>query len=206
MATGTGPVLASDDDEDDDALDVLPFDDDEGEADALPFDASKFANPSLIESFPLGGCKVTGRGGKVTRPYRGQSVWLLPYTPAGVDNSFAALGAYIGRLQHGDAEDGMPEGDLAALFAAVQKGLSRVVAGWDAIDPNTGAAYPQPYNAAGVWAEVPTELMYYVLQVVRTGEAPDDRPNAPTPGRAGSGTARRTGRTTPTTTIAPRRR
>lgn len=207
MAGGTGPVLVADDEDVDEFIDDFGDDGAEGAVDvALPFDISRFQSAALIEAFPLDGCKVTGRGGKVTRPFRGQSVWLLPYTPDGLESSFVALGAYVAQIEHGGEDGGLPEGDIGKLFADVKRGLSRVVAGWDALDPNTGLPLAQPYNNAAVWSDVPTALLYYILGIVRTGEAPDDRPNARTPGLAGGGTAKPTARTTRTTTTGQRRR
>lgn len=193
-------ALVDDDELDDDLIADETTEDD----DALPFDATRFGDAEL-DAYPLDGCAVATRGGGEDYPFAGQSVWLLPYSPGGLESAIVELITLVGKMQGAEDAAAMADSDVGATFKRVRRGLSRVVAGWDACDPNTGEPYGQPYGNPAVWDDAPTALMYYVMGVVRTGEVPGDRPNASTRGRGGRGTRRSSAKATRSTNAARRR-
>lgn len=186
------------------------------EDEPLPFDLSRFPNADEIDRYPLDGCmlgrKVDPGTGKVLKKgwaaFEGQSIWVLPYSPAGLDNALMAFFSHVASIEQAakSRDQSMPDANIQAIFKAMKRGLSRVVVGWNVIEPGTDTPFPQPYLDTGVFDDVPSELLYFIAQTIRTGEVPGDRPNASTGGRAGRGTRSSSAPTTRGTNAGRRRR
>lgn len=141
-----------------------------------------------LERYPLDGCARTRRGGAVDYPYAGCSVWLLPDTPTVLTSAAMDLRAL-------ESDDGAGR----AGFAKISDGLSRVVAGHDA------PSLPQWYGDPDAVEYAPTALMFYVYQIVMSGEVPADRPNDSGAGPTGASIRNRTaGKTNGSNVVRPR--
>lgn len=148
------------------------------------FDPAEFCEAHEIpltdlERYPLDGCARTRRGGAVDYPYAGCSVWLLPDTPMSLTSAAMDL-----RALESDDNAGR------AGFSKLADGLSRVVAGHDV------PGLVQWYGDADGVEYAPSALMFYVYQIIMSGEVPADRPNASDGGPSGGSIRRSTARTT----------
>lgn len=178
------------------------FDADEYEDDGaggdgdLPFDLAQFGSlADEIDEWAFDHCPIK-RGDRVLYPFQGQSFWLLPYGTAELDNALLQFA--------GGAQDERP-GDMAGSFDSLREGLSRVVAGWTLEDPVDGP-YPQPWRNPDVWRLVPSEVLYYVIQLYRSGEYPEARPNGSGRQLGTSGIRRSSGQRTRPSNTGRRRR
>lgn len=164
--------------------------------DTLPFDPDAFGGlADEIDEWSFDHCAIK-RGERVLYPFRGQSFWLLPYGPVGLDNALLQFA--------GGAQDERPA-DMASSFDALCEGLSRVVAGWTLEDVTDGP-YSQPWRNPAVFKEIPSEVFYYIIQVYRSGEYPEARPNASGRRLGTSGTRRSSGQRTNTSNTGRRPR
>ena len=148
------------------------------------FDPAEFCEAqgiplSDLERYPLDGCARTRRDGSVDYPYQGCSVWLLPDTPYALTSAAMDLRAL-------ETDDGAGRSGFAKLTA----GLSQVVAGHNV------AGLAQWFGDADAVEYAPTPLLFYVYQIIMSGEVPEDRPNVSGAGQNGASIRRSTAKTT----------
>lgn len=124
--------------------------------------------------FGMDECELTDRRGETSRPFAGQGVWLTPYVSASIleaagtvtGGSVAEVGRGITELRHAIAE------------SVIRHNLT---------DPFTGADIPQfwgePDNVA-----LPAAALFFLYQLIVTGEAPAARPKGSSNGHVGTTT------------------
>lgn len=192
---------------DDDVDDVDEYEDDEGGAGGdLPFDPSTFGRlADEIDEWTFDHCAIkVGSAPKtpqdppqrVLYPFSGQAFWLLPYGPIELDNALLQFA--------GGAQDERPA-DMASSFEALCEGLARLVVGWTLEDPIDGP-YPQPWKNPDAFRMIPSEAFYYIIQIYRSGEYPEARPNASGRRLGTSGIRRSSGQKTKNSSTGRRRR
>ena len=126
------------------------------------FDPAAFTKATGIEleQYPLDGCPQNRRGGKIEHPHKGRSVWLTPSTPLGLTTA----GVDLQQLERNPTRG-------AAGFDKLKAGFSQVVAGHDI--PGLPQCW-QNGDALEVW---PTEMVFYIYQIIVTGEPPEAEGN-----------------------------
>lgn len=160
-------------------------------ADALPFDPDAF--PFSLEEFQMDDASVDGRDGEPTYPYRGASVWLVPF-PAPTSMIEGALA-----LQ-GEGKQ------QATALPLLREGIAACVAGHTLRNPRTGEYYDQFWRNPDALSDVPPETLYDLISIIQNGEISAARKKGLSNGRAGTTTRLSTARKTSASTDGHGRR